>query len=113
MLDIIRDSTFGTILNAISGGRILPFADQRPDYVIPQRYLPTPDSDSGEATRRGSPVAGEKEKIIEDAGSTPAGGSQEAVVVSDVEKRGDQPEEPKAPDPFLVDWEENDPENPR
>lgn len=39
MKDIIRDSTVGGLFNRFSGGKILPFAEQRPDYVIPERYL--------------------------------------------------------------------------
>lgn len=38
MKDIIRDSSIGQLLNSISGGRILPYADQRAGYVIPDRY---------------------------------------------------------------------------
>lgn len=38
-LDIFRDSTLGQIINKISGGSLLPYADQRPDYVVPHRYL--------------------------------------------------------------------------
>ena len=34
MLDLICHSTFGTLLNALSGGRVLLFAEQRPDYVV-------------------------------------------------------------------------------
>lgn len=37
MLDIVRDSTLGQALNALFG--ILPYKDQRPDYVVPSRYL--------------------------------------------------------------------------
>src|SRR5262245_44956045 len=38
MIDIIRDSTVGQIVNKLSSGRFLPYADQRPDYVVPERY---------------------------------------------------------------------------
>lgn len=37
--DLIRDSTFGALVNYLSHGRLLPYADQRPDYVVPSRYL--------------------------------------------------------------------------
>lgn len=41
MKDIIRDSTVGQLLNGLSGGRILPYADQRKDFVVPERYRTT------------------------------------------------------------------------
>ncbi|GAA5976873.1 hypothetical protein JCM10908_005657 [Rhodotorula pacifica] len=37
--DIVRDSSFGQIVNWLSNGRYLPYEDQRPGYVIPERYL--------------------------------------------------------------------------
>ena len=39
MKDLLRDSFIGQQINHFSGGRLLPYADQRPDYSIPQRYL--------------------------------------------------------------------------
>ncbi|KAF9528559.1 major facilitator superfamily domain-containing protein [Crepidotus variabilis] len=42
MVDLIRDSTVGFFVNRISGGRVLPFNDQRPDYIIPNKYLISP-----------------------------------------------------------------------
>lgn len=39
MFDIVRDSTLGQGLNALFG--VFPYEDQRPEYVVPSRYLPT------------------------------------------------------------------------
>jgi hypothetical protein len=39
MRDIIRDSTVGQLINGLSGGRYLPYADQRPNYTIPAHFL--------------------------------------------------------------------------
>lgn len=39
MADLIRDSTLGQFVNHLSGGRLLPYADQRPGYVVPSRFL--------------------------------------------------------------------------
>ncbi|KAG9025036.1 hypothetical protein FRB95_010609 [Tulasnella sp. JGI-2019a] len=50
MLDIIRESSFGERINWISGGRLLPYPEQRPDFVIPARYL----SSSSAQTRANS-----------------------------------------------------------
>lgn len=39
MLDILRDSTIGGLVNIFSHGRLLPFPDQRDDFRIPERFL--------------------------------------------------------------------------
>lgn len=39
MWDILRESMLGEAANRLSGGRLLPFPEQRPDFVIPERYL--------------------------------------------------------------------------
>lgn len=38
MTDLIRDSTIGQLINKFSRGRLLPYPDQRSDYVVPDRY---------------------------------------------------------------------------
>lgn len=37
--DLVRDSSFGQLVNWLSEGRYCSYADQKPDYVIPERYL--------------------------------------------------------------------------
>ncbi|GAA5868162.1 hypothetical protein JCM1840_006163 [Sporobolomyces johnsonii] len=39
MLDIFRDAPLGQVLNWASGGKILPYREERPDYQVPERYL--------------------------------------------------------------------------
>ncbi|BGP14694.1 hypothetical protein JCM10213_006226 [Rhodosporidiobolus nylandii] len=41
MFDIVRDATFGQLVNLASRGRFFPYEDQKPGYIIPQRYLPS------------------------------------------------------------------------
>ncbi|KAF7978652.1 hypothetical protein HWV62_45166 [Athelia sp. TMB] len=38
MSDILRDSVVGQFLNFASGGRVLPYADQRDDFVVPEQF---------------------------------------------------------------------------
>lgn len=38
VVDIIRDSTFGQIINLASNGKLLPYADQKPDFVVPSSF---------------------------------------------------------------------------
>ncbi|KAK4058517.1 hypothetical protein OIO90_000679 [Microbotryomycetes sp. JL221] len=108
MLDIVRDSTLGQLINIASNGRLLPYADQRPDYVIPAKFLapsvasPAPSfprTDTGART------------LVE---NEPA-----PMVVDDVEKAAsadlNKPSQPQ-PEPekyqYLVEFEENDPDRP-
>jgi hypothetical protein len=42
MKDIIRDSTVGQVINSLSGGRYLPYAEQRSDYTVPAHFLLPP-----------------------------------------------------------------------
>ncbi|ESK95480.1 benomyl methotrexate resistance protein [Moniliophthora roreri MCA 2997] len=60
MKDLIRDSIIGQQINYLSGGRLLPYADQRPGYQIPQRYLSHTLSRVSTATIK---VAEEQKKI--------------------------------------------------
>lgn len=39
MSDLIRDSTIGGWINYVSKGKYLPYADQRADYVVPNKYI--------------------------------------------------------------------------
>jgi DHA1 family multidrug resistance protein-like MFS transporter len=130
MLDILRESTAGEILNRVSGGRILPYPDQRPTFVVPERYLATfsPASASTPITRVASAATlADRHSAV--SGATAAAIHAKAAV--DVEKAdvpqsdstleaGPQPTETaleQLPDTkgfTLVDWYgDDDPENPR
>jgi len=43
MFDLMRDAPLGQILNWVSKGKIFPYPEERPDYVVPERYLPRTD----------------------------------------------------------------------
>ena len=126
MFDILRESTFGELLNRVSGGRILPYPDQRPDFVIPEHYLATSPSTSAPITRvpttqtladKASIISGatavptrtnvavEKVDTIQPDGTLEAGPEPvETAVDKSVNTKGFQ----------LVDWYgDDDPENPR
>ncbi|KAJ6465173.1 major facilitator superfamily domain-containing protein [Mycena vitilis] len=113
MLDIIRDSTFGQIVNYLSNGRLLPYVDQRPGYVVPARYLTSLD-------RKGKEVGSDAATLCEDSEKkTPVVGTVERTsTVPTLEGTPDYEKQLTKhtgdfPDPFLVDWEENDSDNPR
>ncbi|KAJ7760201.1 major facilitator superfamily domain-containing protein [Mycena olivaceomarginata] len=86
--DLIRDSTIGQVINYVSSGRILPYADQRPSYVVPTCLL-----------------AARALKRLDVTGTTPSPTDLERqstglTLGCDIS------------DPYLIDWEENDPDNP-
>lgn len=127
--DLVRDSTFGQLVNWASNGRLLPYADQRPGYVVPQRYLqpsastsptpasPIPRSTTDDSTYSSATPSGAV-TLVNEPGVCPAHkDDDEGKADLDLEKQAAPVEptkepEPAAPYPFLVDWEENDPDRP-
>lgn len=109
--DIFRDSTVGQILNFVSRGRILPFPDQRPGFVVPSRYLLTPAS--------GQVIDGEQQPKPQSDVSTlvDAEGTIRARDSIDLEKGDSDVKEATANtpvDPFLITWDgPDDQDNPR
>jgi MFS transporter, DHA1 family, multidrug resistance protein len=123
MKDIIRDSTIGQFINHLSGGRYLPYLDQRVDYVIPTHLLPPPSA----AAAQLSPTH-EKHDVLGPGLLTPAAtsprisgdGSSTKVNTPAVEgsengeEKGAIKCEAQAYDPYLVTWYgDDDPDNPR
>ncbi|KAJ7785820.1 major facilitator superfamily domain-containing protein [Mycena metata] len=117
--DLVRDSTVGQILNYLSSGRILPYPEQRPGYVVPRRYLAAPSDEerqkesSDHATPSASPslttlaaAPGSRPTIIVTPGTVTREASSATLTGTPAEVTE------KAIDPFLVDWEENDPDHP-
>ncbi|KAK4053478.1 hypothetical protein OIV83_001645 [Microbotryomycetes sp. JL201] len=99
--DIIRDSTFGQLVNWATSGRVFPYEDQKPGYIVPAKYLNTPPSplprtDTGVRTLVDSEVV------------TPSKSG------SDIEKGSDKPVSPAEPEKyaFLVEFDEGDPDRP-
>ena len=112
VLDIIRDSTAGQVLNFISRGSLLPYADQRPDFVVPRSFLP--------------PLAFSSEKevspsIDDTEGLTSNADVERGLKTPDTQRKPestivDHPLDSEIPpaDPFLVGWYgDDDQENPR
>ncbi|BGP46833.1 hypothetical protein JCM10450v2_002683 [Rhodotorula kratochvilovae] len=122
MLDIVRDSTFGQIVNYASRGRLLPYADQRDDYIVPPKYLWRRSSATG------APLDSPFPRTVSEAPTLISGAVtlvNEPGVCPEAKKTGDdldlekQPQEaeppaqpPSAHYPWLVDFEENDPDRP-
>ncbi|KAM0788496.1 hypothetical protein ACM66B_001628 [Microbotryomycetes sp. NB124-2] len=103
--DIVRDSTFGQLVNWASNGRLLPYEDQRPGYVVPAKYLvapsPLPRTDTGAKT------------LVDSEAVTPAKSGSS----NDIEKAADDlnkpaPQQPQQKYQFLVEFDENDQDRP-
>ncbi|KAJ7036550.1 major facilitator superfamily domain-containing protein [Mycena alexandri] len=97
--DLIRDSTVGQIVNYLSSGRILPYPDQLSGYVVPRRFLASSD-----AKDNGEQLSG---------ATTPSELKRESSPVTLAPATGKLEDGKDVHDPFLVDWEENDPDNPQ
>jgi DHA1 family multidrug resistance protein-like MFS transporter len=120
MRDIIRDSTVGQIINSVSGGRYLPYADQRDDYAIPAHFL-LPPSISKAVTASIS----DKQIPARTESATPVDTSHRAssplTRLNSLEKsniqdhgRNEVKDEIVVFDPYLVGWNgDDDQENPR
>ncbi|KAJ6568410.1 major facilitator superfamily domain-containing protein [Mycena vulgaris] len=118
-LDLIRDSTVGQILNYLSRGRILPYADQRPGYVVPTRFLTASSERKLKEIGSDTTTLCDEEKKKASGTTTPATTeldrtstlptltAADALEQRLAEKTGD------IPDPYLIDWDEDDPDNPR
>ena len=120
MKDIIRDSTVGQLINRLSKGRYLPYADQRPDYTAPAHFLlPATTSKTHIASIDDKQIpAGERaispdESLPHTTGSLTRINSPANDSVQDHEK-GEVKSTTLAYDPYLVGWNgDDDPDNPR
>ncbi|VVT58120.1 uncharacterized protein SAPINGB_P006047 [Magnusiomyces paraingens] len=55
--DLIRDSVAGNLINWLSNGKLLPYPEQRPDFVVPDKYLTDPPQVLQEKLASLSPTA--------------------------------------------------------
>jgi hypothetical protein len=135
MKDLVRDSTIGQAINKLSSGRLLPYADQRPGYQIPDRY--SRPSLGQETTTVGGVSPAKLEKALASDGlpsalrtSHPSSNvstrtlAQEfpTAKVRSIEEGNPADEDdiaatklpPDTIDPYLVGWDgPNDPDNPK
>ncbi|KAJ7147655.1 major facilitator superfamily domain-containing protein [Mycena crocata] len=118
-LDLIRDSTVGQIINFFSGGSFLPYADQRPGYAIPTRFLTfSSERKAREIASDGATLCDEEKKKVsgtttpsaaelDHASALPTLTAADTLEKQQIEDGGD------IPDPYLIDWDEDDQDNPR
>lgn len=100
MPHLLRESAVGQLLNWASAGRILPYPEQRPGYQPPAKYLKRDITTADKEISR-TPT----ERTAVDA---------EIAVKDDLEKGAVASKAPAEIEgyPYLVEWEENDPDNP-
>ena len=112
MFDLVRDSTVGGFLNHISNGRILPYADQKPGYQLPKRYLSTQVNSKPNEKSPASPASVRtSHDDPERGGVIPA----DVAIAISKEARHSQGTaiDDNVVDPNLVDWDgPQDPDNP-
>lgn len=122
--DIIRDSTFGQIVNYLSKGKYFPYADQRPDYVPPAHFLhrdvstfPRTDSEAPTTiTSAAVTLVNEAAVCSEIEAANKAGFDMHEKDRIDAEKQlqtgAPSGKDEKEPYPWLVTFDENDPDRP-
>ncbi|GAA5910653.1 hypothetical protein JCM6882_001050 [Rhodosporidiobolus microsporus] len=125
-VDLIRDSTFGLIANYLSSGRLFPYADQRPDYVVPERYLA---SSSGTSIDSRFPRTFSQAPTVVST-TSPTSPKDTSTLVNepgvcpelkgdDLEKQANKDASPTPSPPlsekyrWLVEFDENDPDRPQ
>ncbi|KAJ7660023.1 major facilitator superfamily domain-containing protein [Mycena rosella] len=121
--DLIRDSTIGQIVNYVSNGRLLPYPEQRPGYVVPKHFL-LPSSER----KNYNAVASDAATLCGDHDKTKEGSQVSSppdteikreptasTLALDLESQQKQVDDATTvPDPYLVGWDgDSDPENPR
>jgi DHA1 family multidrug resistance protein-like MFS transporter len=121
--DLIRDSTIGQIVNYLSSGRLLPYPEQRPGYVVPKHYLlPTSErKDSDALTSDAATICEDSRDKSKDGSNLSSPPDTEikrestiTTLAADLESRKQVDDSTAVPDPYLVDWDgDSDPENPR
>nr|GAT43112.1 benomyl methotrexate resistance protein [Mycena chlorophos] len=112
--DLIRDSTFGQIVNFASKGRIFPYPEQKPGYVVPARYLLRAKfAGNGDTLPASDATTISDSRPPHDVTIPDTALQREETLVEDAEK-GQVPKDGDIPDPFIVGWDgDSDPENPR
>jgi DHA1 family multidrug resistance protein-like MFS transporter len=121
--DLIRDSTIGQIVNYFSKGRLLPYPEQRPGFVVAKHYL-LPSSERKNSDALASDAAtlcgDSRDKSKEESNfSSPPDTeikreSTITTLAADLESQKQVDDSTAVPDPYLVDWDgDSDPENPR
>lgn len=139
MIDLIRDSTLGQLINKLSRGCLLPFTDQRADYVVPERYryFSPPMSQTGtflgddtndiivvktvvSSTRLASPKSSQTDVRKSAVSVTPATeekdleSSNASAEAREPSSTSPQSELERKTNFMLIDWDgPNDPDNPR
>ncbi|KAL7422081.1 GTPase-activating protein [Cryptotrichosporon argae] len=128
MYDTVRESFVGEVLYHASRGRIFSYPEERPDFVIPERYRARDKATDGRGALAGP---GAQEKSAKDgqgrrgaadderraSGGRASASSQDTVVEGGLEEDNVRAEQRRADDdedPNLVTWYgPDDPENPQ
>jgi len=122
MKDIIRDSTVGQLINGLSRGRYLPYADQCPNYTIPAHFLPSVSTsktevasiDVREDVDRPKPGTSAVTSPYINGGSLTRTNTPIARESDHIHEKNEVRPEGLAFDPYLVGWNgDDDPDSPR
>lgn len=114
-MDTLRDSTFGQIVNHFSGHKYLQYPEERPEFVVPAKYLSSSLSNAFNSTINEKKDESPENQV--DLQFTLPESSSSSASSTDIElEKGVTPEANKEPNHgyILVDWyDDNDQENPQ
>ncbi|PWN46852.1 MFS general substrate transporter [Violaceomyces palustris] len=85
-MSTLPTSPVGTLLNKLTKGRLFPFEDQKPGFVVPEKYLFNPSSSSSSSSsKRTATDKSHQPKYASNLNQAEAGGDHDATAVASVE----------------------------
>ncbi|KAJ7151055.1 major facilitator superfamily domain-containing protein [Mycena filopes] len=115
--DLFRDSTIGQIINYASRGRLLPYPEQRPGYIVPKRFLlPSSQRQLDAAVPDDATKVGTPSRISSPPNTEIKRESTMMTLAADLESKSQNQvdDDTTLSDLYLVGWDgDSDPENPR
>ncbi|KAF5325519.1 hypothetical protein D9619_009703 [Psilocybe cf. subviscida] len=108
MLDIFRDSTFGSLLNTVSGGRLLPHPDQTPGWKPPNNLETPPNEEKTLDENTEGEVSKKPAASVKEVGSSTPRDTSLSLISSDVGQV-----EKGSPKNIIGWYDDNDQENPK
>ncbi|EST05996.1 Major facilitator superfamily [Kalmanozyma brasiliensis GHG001] len=120
-----QDTLWGGMINKLSKGKVLPFPEERADFVPPEEYLPGYKSKHASTNRTGShdsrlsgsstSPGSETTHVGSQTPKTPKTGNSSSAEDGDKSNRETPPDNMEDDtDPYLIDWNgPSDPDNPQ
>ncbi|KIK66812.1 hypothetical protein GYMLUDRAFT_192782 [Collybiopsis luxurians FD-317 M1] len=108
--DIFRDSSVGQFIHFVSGGKLLPYQEEQPHFIVPKHFSIAPSRPTSDISDA-STLCGEAEKLKSGAATPATVLAREDTLIVDEQELNDKLE---ASDPNVVGWYgDDDQDNPK